>query len=680
MDRNEYDNQKIVSPYQSELSKVIQDASVDAMIIVDHEGRMIKINPATSKMFQYEEQELIGNSIFVLFQDDLAKDYLENSMIEIHNLGRVSEEFTKKEMIAAKKDGQMFPCEIQLGVKHVQNTYFIACIIRDITTQKKNEEIIKYMAYHDNLTDLPNRRALNITLSEHIKEARKSRTTLGVMFLDMDRFKFINDSLGHTIGDKALQEIAYRLSQTVRDGDFVARIGGDEFSIVLPNTDREAALQVAEKILNTFIQPLLINNYELTVTTCIGLSMFPYDGENVIDLLRNADAALYRSKEQGKNKYHVFHSGMDMKSYRSFMMQNDLRKALEKNELELFYQPRVNIETGKVESAEALLRWNHPHWGMISPMEFIPLAEETGQILEIGEWVLKSVCNQINQWKDNGLLPIRVAINFSIQQLLQKNLIDYIEQVLDETGVSPTLLEIEITESVIINNEDMTTRILKQLKTLGIRISIDDFGTGYSSLYYLSRLPVNTLKIDKSFIKGIEDPSGEDRSIITTIILLAKSFNLSVIAEGVETEDQLNFLRKEQCKEVQGYLFSPPVLPDEFQDIIIQGNYNVSLFEESISATKNYTEMENHKQNVIHAALDQIRETYSISVREAEVFELILAGLSNKEISEQLYISEHTVKNHITRIFQKLNVNDRAQAMAMVYQICINSEGNLISL
>ncbi|SET06413.1 response regulator receiver modulated diguanylate cyclase/phosphodiesterase with PAS/PAC sensor(s) [Oceanobacillus limi] len=658
------------------LANVISETSIDSMIVLDEDGVIQKINPSVQKTLQYTEKDIIGSSIYMVFSEEDAQKYMQDILQASKKVGHIEGYEKQKELMITKKDGSTFLAEVQIGLKKVNDTLMFACTIRDITDQKKNEEMIKYMAYHDILTDLPDRRSWNVQLPKQIKLARKQNQSLGVMILNMDRFKYINDSLGHVIGDQILQEIANRLMDTVRKEDLVARIGGDEFGIILPNTDRESALLIAEKIIEAFQLPFFINNYELFITTSIGLSVFPYDGEDYLELIKNSHAALYRAKERGKNNYNVFHSGMNMQTYRSFSLQNDLRRAIEREEFELHYQPRVNIETGKVESAEALIRWNHPSWGLVPPLEFIPLAEETGQIVEIGDWVVKTVCEQINTWKQEGIPPIRIAINFSSQQFLQKDLADMIQRILESNDVHPELIEIEITESVVVENEENSTKTLQQLSDMGICISIDDFGTGYSSLHYLSRLPVNTLKIDKSFIQKISSDKKQHKLIITSIVSLAKALNMHVIAEGVETENQLDFLRNQECEEVQGYLFSKPIVPNMLEEILVQGDYKIDIFKNNNPKSPAKLVVDTpepiEKQQIIRVALQKIQEQHAISSRELEVFDLILAGLSNKEISEKLYISEHTVKNHISRIFQKLNVNDRAQAMAMVYQICIN--------
>ncbi|HJV17025.1 MAG TPA: EAL domain-containing protein [Bacillales bacterium] len=550
------------------LANVINETSIDSMIIINEDGLILKVNPAVKKMFYYDELEIIDKSITLLFSEQDSKKFIRSILAVINCLESIVGTEDLKEVMVTRSDGSLFPAEIQIGKRYVQDKYIIACTIRDITKKKQDQEMIRHMAYHDSLTDLPNRRLLNEQLTIKLNHAKRNNQTLVIMYLDIDRFKYINDSLGHFIGDKVLQVVANRLKENLSEGDLLARVGGDEFNIILSNLNRENSLEMTENILEKFKQPIHIDNYELYITTSIGISIFPYDGEDSSVLMKNADAALYRAKEQGKNKYKVFHSGMNIQSYKTFTLQNELRKAIERKELALVYQPRINIETGTVVGAEALLRWNHPNWGTIPPADFIPLAEETGQIIEIGEWVLKTVCKQMKEWEESGLVPIRIAVNFSAQQFLQKELIDNIKKTLREMDIDPNLIEIEITESVLMGNEDHIIKTLNQLRNLGIWISIDDFGMGYSSLNYLRRFPVNILKIDKSFIRDIFNPLSDCRALISTIITLAHSLNMSVIAEGVETEEQLTVLRNFKCFEIQGYYFSPPIVPKEFETFI----------------------------------------------------------------------------------------------------------------
>ncbi|WHT47370.1 EAL domain-containing protein [Sporosarcina thermotolerans] len=659
------------------LSNVISETSKDSMIVLDKDGVILSVNPSCENELQYPDKELIGKNIRILFTNTESKLYLKNIFRTALNYGSIQGYEGHKELYITRKDGTSFLAEIQFGWKFIQEETIIACTIRDITEQKNNEALIKHMAYHDFLTDLPNRRSFNETLIDHLKKAREANQPVAIMFLNMDRFKYINDSLGHTIGDLILQETSDRLRRTVSDQDFLARVGGDEFNIILPKTNRENALEVADRILDVLQKPFLLDEYELYISTSIGLSIFPYDGEYFNELVKNAGVALNQAKEHGKNKYHVFHTGMNMQSYRSFLMQNDLWKAIERDELELVHQPRVDVVTGKVECAEALLRWNHPSWGAVSPAEFIPLAEQTGQIVEIGDWVFRTACQQLKHWEENGYNSIRLSINFSAQQFMQKDLPSRLKRSIMETNVSANRLEIELTESALVKNEEFIINTLREIKEMGITISIDDFGTGYSSLQYLSRLPINILKIDKSFVHGITDETNENRLITSTIISLAKSLNLSVVAEGVETKEQLEFLSLHHCDEVQGYLFSPPVKQEPFEKMFLQEKDMV--FDVKVQHENRIMNQERF-ENPIPFALEKLKKKHSISTRELEVFDLLLDGLGNKEISQKLFISEHTVKNHVTRIFQKLNVTDRAQAMAMVYQYCVNKSNSVIGI
>ncbi len=542
----------------------------------------------------------------------------------------------------------------------------------------REQETILHMAYHDGLTQLPNRRSFNERLTEALDAARRNAESLSILYFDMDRFKYVNDSLGHGFGDRLLREVADRLAGCMRERDFVARIGGDEFSALLPDTNRETALDCAERILEAFQQPIHLDQYELFVTTSIGVSVFPYDGDDAQQLMKNADAALYRAKEQGKNRYKVFHSGMNLGSYRNFMLQNELRKAVERRELKLVYQPRIDAKSGEITSAEALVRWNHPNWGTVLPSEFIPLAEESGQISEIGDWVLRAACEQSRAWRRAGVAPIRVAVNFSAHQFMQRDAGERIIAVLEEYELEPGSIEIEITETALMAGEESVVRTLHQLQRQGIFVSLDDFGTGYSSLNYLRRFPVGALKIDKSFVHDLGKASADSTPFVQAIVSLAQSLKMNVIAEGVETEEQLDRIRELRCDEFQGYLFCPPVESAEFVSFLSRRRTDkpAAAREERLHIVRDETS-ESQNQEILNRALHHTREAHAISPREFDVFHLMVNGFNNKEISDKLYISEHTVKNHITHIFQKLNVNDRVQAMAKIYQTCID-EGKAI--
>ncbi|MHA6252474.1 EAL domain-containing protein [Oceanobacillus sp. CAU 1775] len=652
------------------LANVISETSKDTMLVIDNEGTIIKTNPTSITQLQSAEEELLGSNIRRLFLEEKSKAFIENILKKVENNGYLAGMESRKELIITKSDGSTFISDVNIGIQFIQGNMIIAVTIRDITQEKNSEAQIKHMAYHNILTDLPNRRAITERLPHYITEAKNTNQTFGLLYLDIDRFKYINDSLGQSTGDRILQEIASKLSRYLRPDDFLSHLGSDEFAVVLPETTREAALEVAETIILAFQEPLIVNNYELLITTSMGLSMYPYDSETIDELIRHAYIALHKAKEAGKNNFHIYHTGMNMQTYRSFMMQNDFHKAIERNEFELHYQPRINVATGKIRSAEALLRWNHPNWGNVSPMEFIPLAEDTGQINKIGEWVFQRACEQIKDWDEKGLPPIRIAINFSANEFLQRDLVDRLKEVITETGIAAERLEIEITESMLMQNEEKTIENLEKISDLGIIISMDDFGTGYSSLQYLNRLPINIIKIDKVFMKDVASETSVNHSITKMIINLAKALDISLVAEGVETAEQYEFLGKYDCEEVQGYLFSPPVEVFAFEEMVIEASYKAFKTEDN---TVDYEENDKGLDEFIFSALEEIKNLRGLSQRETEVFQEIIAGLTNREISEKLYISEHTVKNHISHIFQKLSVTDRSQAMAMVYRYVVKN-------
>lgn len=691
---NELTNKGIELRISEAITNVISETSIDSMITIDKDGFILKVNPTVHSMFLFHPFDIIGQHISIIFSEEISQRYIRGVLEAAHSLEQIIGYENHKEIIATRKDGTTFPAEIQIGKKFVEDQCIIACTIRDITKQKQYQEMVSHMAYHDGLTNLPNRRYFNDYLSSKLSDSKQHHQTLSMLFLDMDRFKYINDSLGHLIGDRLLIEISQRLVANVKEGGFIARIGGDEFNVILPDSNREDALDCAEKIIEAFREPFHIDNYEIYITTGIGISVFPFDGDEPQMLIKNANAALYRAKELGKNKYRVFHNGMNIQSYRSFMLQNDLRKVIERQELSIVYQPRIDTHTETIQSVQAILRWNHPDWGTIYPSEFIPLAEESGLIVEIGEWLLRSVCKQKKTWIEMGKVPLKISVKFSAIQFLQKNLLDMIESILIETNVIPNMLEIEISENVIMGNEELITKTINRIRTMGIHVSIDGFGIGYSSLNYIRKYPVDRLMIDRSFVQDLDKETANSAPIVSTIISLAHSLEMSVIADGVDTEEQLSILKSLNCNEIQGRLFCALLTAKEIEDFLsnpslkqftLNGDQGQFLdHSTSLENVDKYSKVQlqepNTSQNeeVLKAALLRTKEAYSISAREMDVFQLIVDGYSNKEISEKLFISEHTVKNHITRILQKLNVNDRMQAMAKLYQACIE-EGNFHS-
>lgn len=425
--------------------------------------------------------------------------------------------------------------------------------------QRRVEDTIRHQASHDLLTGLPNRLLFSDRLSLMLANIHQHREMLAVIFIDLDGFKNINDTLGHAVGDELLQKVAKRLKKCLREKDTVARWGGDEFTILLSSiASAEDATNVAQKILDEMSIPFNFAGREFYVKASIGIALGPYDGEDAETLLKNADAAMYRAKQQGRNNYQMYTQAIGNKALERLILENNLYKALQKEEFLLHYQPQVDLRTGEIMGMEALIRWQSTDKGLIPPNHFIPLAEETGLICPIGEWVIRTACAQNKIWQELGLPPIRVAVNLSGRQFLQQDLVRTIAKALEETGLEPQYLEIEITESIAIQNVEFTISVLNCLKNMGIHISIDDFGTGYSSLWSLKRFPVNTLKIDRSFVRDlIDDP--KDAAIINAAIALGHGLDLKVIAEGVETAEQFSFLRAVNCDGVQGYLFSPPL-------------------------------------------------------------------------------------------------------------------------
>ena len=462
------------------------------------------------------------------------------------------------------------------------NVVGILGTFEDITERQIVEEKIRYQAMHDLLTGLPNRTLFNEQLSVSLTQACNSQSMLAVMFLDLDRFNTINDTLGHAVGDRLLQEVAKRLSSCLRQNDILARWGGDEFTLLVSQTSSaEEVTKIAQRILNVLKPAFNLEGYSqacrstsLHISSSIGITLYPQDGEDAETLLRNSAAALHRAKQQGRNNFQFYTAAMNSQACELLVLENELHHALKRREFVVYYQPQVNTTTGEITGMEALVRWQHPKFGLVAPDKFIPLAEETGLIVPIGEWVLKTACAQNKAWQDAGLPPLRVAVNLSVRQFQQPLLLNIVSQTLQETGLSPQFLDLEITETIAMQNVELTKAILSELHQMGVYLSIDDFGTGYCSLGYLKQFPLHTLKIDKSFVRDLAtDP--QNAGIINAIMMLGRGFNLRVIAEGVETEAEKDCLLSFQCEEMQGYLSSPP-LPAEEATKLLQNSYSMS--------------------------------------------------------------------------------------------------------
>ncbi|WP_291317752.1 EAL domain-containing protein [Desulfuromonas sp.] len=455
---------------------------------------------------------------------------------------------------------------------------------QDISERRESEEQIRFLAYYDSLTQLPNRVLFNEQLGYILNHAKRYGRQVALLFLDLDRFKLINDSLGHSMGDLLLQEVAQRLISALRSTDVVARqenedetlsvarLGGDEFTIWATDIENsQDAAKLAQRILDAFSKPFPLKRHEVFITASIGMAIYPDDGEDVDSLLKNADSAMYHAKSLGKDNYQFYSQSMNAAALKMLAMENRLRKAVEREELCLHYQPLMDPRSGRILGAEALLRWQQGDQDSVAPADFIPLAEETGLIVPIGEWVLRQACDQIMEWQNLSLPPVPVSVNLSSRQFWQEDLIGMVSQVLQETGLDPSLLHLEITENILMQNGESTIAMLNALETMGIRLSLDDFGTGYSSLSYLKRFPLDFLKIDRSFVKDI-DQGREGAAMVSAIIAMARSLRLQVIAEGVETDRQLEYLRGQGCEMVQGFLVSRPLPPAQFSRFLARHN------------------------------------------------------------------------------------------------------------
>jgi diguanylate cyclase (GGDEF)-like protein len=428
---------------------------------------------------------------------------------------------------------------------------------------------LEHQANYDTLTGLPNRNLLHDRLRQAVHGKRTPRNT-AVVFMDLDHFKFVNDSLGHSVGDKLLKGMADRLRMVLREGDTVGRVGGDEFVIILNGqSNEEVIFRAMQRIAARVAEPITIEGKELYVTCSAGISLYPQDGEDVDTLLKNADAAMYRAKEHGRSNFQFYTSEMNERVNERLAMENALRRALERQEFLLHFQQKVELKTGANVGAEALVRWLHPEWGLVRPARFIPLAEETGLIVQLGEWVLREACRQARAWRDDGLNPGVVSVNLSARQFRQEGLVRTVSRILEETGIEPSQLEVELTESMVMHNVEAAIATLQGLKSLGVSLSVDDFGTGYSSLSYLKTLPIDTLKIDRSFVREIGSGSEDDEGVLAqAIISLGHNLHLKVIAEGVETDAQVRFLKRHGCDHVQGFLYGEPVPPADYAKLL----------------------------------------------------------------------------------------------------------------
>lgn len=543
------------------------EQSPAAVVITDLDAAIEYVNPKFTEITGYSYEEVRGQNPRILQSGNFTSEDYQKLWQTLQAGEEWHGEFHNR-----RKDGSLFWEQASISpLRDAQGriTHYVA-VKEDITTRKHYEQQLEYQASHDELTDLANRNLLNNLLEQSIHVAHRSGRMVAVLLLDLDRFKLINDSLGHGVGDDLLRAVARRLKTMLRETDTVARFGGDEFVILLSEVEQVENVQwVARNILRELSAPLVIGDRQLSVTASLGISLYPIDGDDCVSLIRNADVAMYQAKKSGSG-FSFYRADMNMRLLKALELENALRQALDPCQFRLFYQPKVDLSTGGIVGSEALIRWIHPRRGMISPTDFIPLAEETGLIVPIGKWALLEACRQSLAWQQAGFPALSVAVNLSARQFRTGELLETVREVLAVTGLSPELLELELTESMIMDEPLAAAATMHRLKDLGVRLSLDDFGTGYSSLNYLRRFPVDNLKIDRSFINDvITDPSGA--SVVASVIAIAHNLGIAAIAEGVETPEQLQFLAENGCDLMQGYLFSKPLPAGEFAHLVHQG-------------------------------------------------------------------------------------------------------------
>jgi diguanylate cyclase (GGDEF)-like protein/PAS domain S-box-containing protein len=525
-------------------------------MVTDEENRIKTVNPAFTRITGFSQEEVLGRTPHILSSGRHSKSFYEDLWESVLHKGYWSGEIWNR-----RKDGSVFPEWLSISAikgEHGVAKEFVA-VFSDITKHKENEEQIRYQANYDALTGLPNRSLLSDRLNQAIASAHRENWMLAVLFVDLDHFKVVNDTFGHVVGDELLQLVAARIKACLRESDTVARFGGDEFIILLQDvTEMDCVAQVASNIIEQITRVFSLYGREIYIGASIGITVYPDDAVNADSLLRNADMAMYQAKERGRNTYQFFTASMQQHTLERRQLELDLRQAIKRDELEIFYQPVINPALNKVVSVEALLRWHHPHRGMVSPAIFIPVAEDSGQIGPIGEWVLKRSCQQLKRWHNAGFSDLKLAVNLSSRQRELGLEASFLQDVMDETGLTSDFITLEITESLLMRDTEDAMSWLSDFKALGISLSVDDFGTGYSSLSYLKRFPVDAMKIDRSFVSELPDDI-EDVTLVRTIVAMAQSLNLSLIAEGVETREQADFLVDAGCENLQGFYFAKPM-------------------------------------------------------------------------------------------------------------------------
>ncbi len=580
--RLEETNSRIATQLENseKMYRYLVDSSPDIIYTLNHEGRFTFVNDRAYQLLGYRREELIGQHYSILVhEEDLERaryafnerrvDERASRNVELrlkcHTGSNQERTFNNTLMTISLNAIGMHVPDQEVKKLEFFGTYGVA---RDITDRKRAEEVISYQAYHDILTDLPNRILFKDRLGLAVIQAKRKQTELAVMFIDLDRFKLVNDTLGHVKGDELLQQVAVRLKECLRKGDTLARQGGDEFTIVLPELrDRDDARSVADKFLECLQLPFDLDGHQVHISASIGIAIYPGHGESIDELLRHADIAMYQVKGQGKNGHAFYDASMQDISHQKIALGQSLRRALENDELEMYYQPQIDAASGRIVGAEALMRWNHPTRGIVTPGEFLPFAEENGLMIPISDWMIGALCRDMLQWKGSCSSQVRLSLNLSPQYLDRGDFFEKMRGALLRYGIAPSQIEVEITENICIRNPQHAIEQLNKLGQLGVSVAIDDFGTGYSSLAYLHRFPVHTIKIDQSFVKEIHDEYGH-YPVVLAIISIARGLGLNLIAEGVETEPQARYLRANGCMTMQGYLYHRPMPLGRFVDVL----------------------------------------------------------------------------------------------------------------
>ncbi|MCY9666563.1 EAL domain-containing protein [Paenibacillus alginolyticus] len=555
------------------LKATLLESAIDCIMVFNTSGKILAFNPAAEAIFGYEREEALGLTLIdFLFEKDGQETTFLNLLFTAKDETIIGKRI---ELKAYRSDGSVFPAEITMTSSSYKGKHVYTACIRDLTERKKSEEIVHQLAYFDLLTGLPNRNQFNQLFHDALNNAKHYNQSLALLFLDVNRFKLINDTLGHHLGDLVLQKFSALLSESLFAQSIVSRLSGDEFVILYPLGNQKSAAVQAERIIQQLEAPFQIDGRNVFVSTSIGISLYPIDGEDPEVLLKNADQAMYMAKERGGNHYYFYEEEMSVLYSRRSACEQSLRTAIEHNELILMYQPKFHIPSGKIIGVEALLRWDNHELGSVSPKEFIPVAEESGQIIAIGKWVLQSACLQMKKWQAAGMEPVPIAVNLSAVQFHQEDLVTMILDILHQNELEAQYLELEITESISLNNSHSSMERLYALQRKGVKIAVDDFGTDYSSLSYLQKSPINTLKIGKSIVQDIST-SISASSIIEAIMAMSYSLNKNVIAVGVETQEQLTFLEKIGCQHIQGYLFSVPLTAQLFETSYVIHDANAS--------------------------------------------------------------------------------------------------------